>query len=110
MTEANTVETATAKMERINLRRRRAAHLTSVVTRELDRAQIPNEYRQDIFEAIFKIFEQEGVEVLTDFDRQHHGLPSRGPDGWTTDEIKALEFKRLESLTKPISPMILARE
>jgi hypothetical protein len=57
---------------------------------------------EELFDAAWKA----GVHVLTDGDRQAAGLPPRGPFGWTDDELRALEDKRLENLRRPV--MVLA--
>jgi hypothetical protein len=52
------------------------------------------------------LFRQDGVEVLTDYTRQEMGLPPRGPDGWTIEEIHAMERLRLERMMAPM-PMFI---
>jgi hypothetical protein len=52
------------------------------------------------------VLNEEGVEIITDYTRQEMGLPPLGPDGWTIEEIIALEQKRLEMLTKPIQHFV----
>lgn len=56
--------------------------------------------------AIHELLMTEGVEVMTDADRQQAGLPPRGPDGWTMDEMLAFEKYRLEWMIKP-RPMLI---
>ena len=46
---------------------------------------------------------EKGLEVISDYDREQAGLPRRGPDGWTADELVALEKSRLEMLFRPFS-------
>lgn len=104
------METAMQAMQRINLRHRRAMSLTSAVLKEIE-PFLDYEYRRrDIYDAIFHLFSQEGVDVLTDYDRQQHGLPPRGPDGWTVEEMMALEQRRLELLTNPPAPVFIRTE
>jgi len=86
---------------RMNLRRRRAEALTSAVMDKL-RDTIPYDNRNDVFYAMLEVFEQEGVEIVTDYIRQEAGLSPRGPEGWTLEELHALEEKRLEALMRPI--------
>lgn len=52
--------------------------------------------------ALLAVLMEEGVEALTDYDRQEVGLPPRGPDGWTIEEMIAMEKKRLEALMVPL--------
>lgn len=53
---------------------------------------------------------REGIEILSDQMRADIGLPPRGPDGWTVEEIIALEEKRLEIMRAPmvIQPVLAA--
>jgi hypothetical protein len=94
---------ATDQMLRIDLRRRRAEVLCHGVMQAIDPYLDRDASRRDIYEALMKLFHQEGVEVLSDYDRQQYGLPPRGPDGWTVEEIVALEEKRLEMLRRPLT-------
>ncbi len=63
----------------------------------------PRNHRREVTNKLYDLFATEGVEVLTDYTRQEAGLPPRGPDGWTLEEIIALEKRRLEILNRPIS-------
>ncbi len=57
---------------------------------------IDGEKWDDAREALFKLFYESGSEIVTDADRQICGLPPRGPDGWTLEEIVELERRRHE--------------
>lgn len=96
------MSTATHQIERMDLRRRRAMSLASAIMNKLEPYINDDAYR-GAYDALAELLGQEGVEVLTDHDRQAHGLPPRGPDGWTTDELIALERRRLELMTRPLS-------
>lgn len=96
------LKTATAQMERLNLRKRRADQIAALIFRAVD-PYVADECRNRAFRAITEALMIEGVELLTDYDRQQMGLPARGPDGWTVEEIVALERHRLELLTKPLT-------
>lgn len=49
---------------------------------------------------------QRGVEVLTDAYRASLGLPPRTTDGWTAEEIVALEQQRLKAMYEPMPPLM----
>ena len=89
-------------IERADLRQKRATMLASAVFREIDEYLRDDIRRNDVFDKLMDIFTQQGVEVLTDYDRQTCGLPPRGPDGWTAEELIALEENRLAALLAPI--------
>jgi hypothetical protein len=92
---------------RYDMRRMRAQQVLGYVMEALnpvfDRAEFdPHEIRRDTYDALAKLFMQEGVELLTEYHRQEMGLPPRGPDGWTVEEIIALEQRHLDALLRPI--------
>lgn len=92
-------------MHRVDLRRRRAEMLVGQIMRVIDdklNEEIPR-VRHDTHYALLELFMQEGIEVLSDYDRAAAGLPPRGPDGWTMDEIIAMEKYRLELLYRPLA-------
>lgn len=86
---------------RYDLRRQRATALTAAVLHELDR-HTPDDVREDVHNALMRVFTQEGVDILTDYTRAEVGLPPRGPDGWTVEEMVALERARLEVIARPL--------
>lgn len=64
-----------------------------------------------IFSELDQAMREAGVELLTDVIRSDLGLPPRGPDGWTDEEIRALETARLDAITRPIFlPISMAPE
>lgn len=90
-------------IERIDLRKVRADQaVTSILHYILDR-YVPSACREDAHRDLYQKFMEAGAEILTDAHRQEAGLPPRGPDGWTLEEIIALEKHRLEMLTKPLA-------
>ena len=102
-------ETASMQIRRQDLRARRAMSLASAVMDKIshlicDCGEEP--LRRVAHDAILDIFFQEGVEVLTDYDREQMGLQPRSPDGWTIDEIIALEKRRLEIMTRPLQMLV----
>lgn len=95
--------TALQMVQRVDARRRRAEAFLGAVLASLDPVIPDDNYlRRDIYDALLKLFVESGYEVISDYDRQQLGLPARGPDGWTAEEIVALEARRLEVLTRPI--------
>lgn len=101
-----TKETALQVSMRTNLRRRRAEMLAHEIMRRA-KPFIHYEARESFFYSLRELFEEEGVEVLTEHDRQQLGLSPRGPDGWTIEEMMALEKMRLDLLTRPLPPVVI---
>jgi hypothetical protein len=97
------------QIERINKRRMRAMSLTAQIMQLVGR-YIPDDPERDLLKdlhyELLEALERHGAEIVSDFDRQEYGLPPRGPDGWTMEEIIALEQKRLEALTRPLQMII----
>lgn len=113
MSDSNTPATTLQLMERINLRHRRVVSLAGEVSRALLKAlpdHVPRDTQSIVYGCLEELFVKLGVEVLTDFDRERLGLPPRGPDGWTAEEILALEGLRLEAMTRPLQMTIPASE
>jgi len=63
--------------------------------------------RGDVYNALMTTLMELGVEVITDDMRNQVGLPARGPDGWTPDELIALETARLDAITRPLAPIVI---
>lgn len=61
-----------------------------------------------VHEAILEILMAEGIEVLTDYDRMLMSLPARDAFGWTDDEIKVYENRKLEAMLKSFPHMIIS--
>jgi hypothetical protein len=62
---------------------------------ERDLSRIYDELAQKLYEA--------GAEIVTDDIRAQAGLPPRGPDGWTDEDLRALELARLNNLLRPLT-------
>ena len=61
---------------------------------------------REVHSVLYSVLMAEGVEVVTDSLRQEIGLPARGPDGWTPDELLAMEKIRLEIMSRPMPPVM----
>jgi len=103
------MRTATQEIMRIDLRRRRADLLAAAVFERLwprinaiHPDDLPDRVARVVHDTVLDVFSEQGVEVVTDHDRAAIGLPPRGPDGWTVEEMAALERRRLELLTAPL--------
>lgn len=98
------MSTALKALTRMDLRKVRAQSLAAAVMRAVDPLLDPENprVRRDAFDAIFEVLWQQGVEVLTDYTRSEARLPPRGEDGWTDDELQALEEARLAVLRRPM--------
>jgi len=101
---------AMQEMIRFDIRRRRAESLMAAVLSNLypcidatHPEDLPHRITSLVQEAMFEVMFEHGVEVLTDADREAAGLPPRGPHGWTIEELMALERRRLEVLTRPLT-------
>lgn len=101
------MRTASHEMERINLRHRRAIGLIAAVLNVLREHRLKRDILREVYNTLVDALMDEGVEVLTDYDRQQYGLPPRGPDGWTAEEIVALEKHRLDVLMRPLPTIML---
>jgi hypothetical protein len=99
-------DTATGISMRMNLRRRRSDEMLAAVLEKI-RPFIDHDQMKDVHYALLDLFMEKGVEVLTDYHRQELGLPTRDSEGWTREEIAALEWKRMEALLAPMAPMQL---
>lgn len=93
-------------VDRLDHRRVRADRLLASIMQAID-PWIDYERRSDVYYALRDILYREGVEVLTDYDREMAGLPARGPDGWTIEEIIAWDRRLLMQLMQPPMPMFV---
>lgn len=91
---------------RLNLRRQRAEAMTAAILNEISPFMDYEDRRRDIYYAIFELLNKEGAEVITDHTRQELGLPPRDGYGWTADEIRAYEMRRLELLLRPSTMLV----
>jgi len=97
-------------MERLDLRRARATRLVAALMHELVGVLPDDRYIiRDVHDTLMRVLSNEGIEVISDANRQVLGLPPRGPDGWTAEEIVAMERRRMDEMLRPIS-MVVPKE
>lgn len=103
---------ATDQIQRVDKRRLRAMALTAQIMQIVSK-YVPYDRERDLHRDLHyelqEALEKVGAEVVSDFDRQQYGLPPRGPDGWTMEEIIALEQRRMEIMLAPVPPLIISR-
>jgi hypothetical protein len=102
------MSTALEMSMRINLRRRRADALVAAVMKEIRYHLVDRDAEAEVARALRHVFYQEGIEILSDYTRAEIGLPPRGPDGWTLEEMHALERARLDAIMRPSQMVIPA--
>jgi len=104
-------QTATAirsrEIPRYNLREARARGLVAAVLHEIGPC-IDEGQMREVHHRLIELFFHKGVEVLTDHDRELAGLPPRDQDGWTADELRIHEARKLELLLRPLTVTIPA--
>jgi len=95
------------EFQRADLRKMRAQTMVYAVLEVLRRYTEPaREVQGRITADLMDMFRDKGVEVLTDFDRERYGLPKRSADGWSLEEIQAVEAKRLELMMRPAPTIV----
>lgn len=57
----------------------------------------------EAYDALAKALHDAGIDLLTDAMRAEIGLAPRDERGWTADETRAYEYKRIEAMLAPIS-------
>jgi predicted subunit of tRNA(5-methylaminomethyl-2-thiouridylate) methyltransferase len=96
---------------RVDYRRMRIQPLLHQILHIVSNHLSDDDYRRnairELHNELFDKLHEEGVEIVTDHTRAAMGLPPRGPDGWTAEEIMALEKRRLELMLAPIPPIVL---
>lgn len=88
-----------------DLRRMRAQRLTAEIMQEI-RPLLEDNSDRDIHRAIYDLLWRSGADVITDHDRRNAGLPDRGNTGYTEDELRILEARRIELMLNP-NPMLI---
>ena len=83
----------------------RAAYVLSVVWPAIKLYIRMDDY-QCVHNAILGALHNAGVDVISDDEREHYGLPPRGPEGWTKQELAALEMLTLQAILTPVPPVL----
>lgn len=89
-----------------DLRLRRADMLTAMVMNQIEpflRVDDEIDGRKHASRKLREFLHTLGVEVITDFERTQAGLPLRGQEGYTEEELHHLEDARREAMMRPIS-------
>ena len=87
-----------------DLRRIRAQRLTSAIMQEI--TPFLSEDKRDIHNAIYELLWRSGADMITDHDRREAGLPDRDNNGYTYEELRILENKRIELMLSPMQPFL----
>ncbi len=91
---------------RPNLRRLRASQLSAMVIQVVAKHADPDALNA-IHVELYQMFHDHGAELISDFDRQQHGMSPRGPDGWTAEEMLLLERFRVLALQNSMKPIMV---
>lgn len=98
------------QFHRPDLRYRRAQSMAAAIRQEIEPFLERGADQRALMDKLFALCMQRGVEVLTDADRITLGLSPRTTDGWTAEEIIALEHKRLAAMYEPLPSILVAKE
>lgn len=82
-------------------------HILHIVEKHLSAEDNRRNVMRDIAYELDEKFRSEGVEIITDALRSEAGLPPRGDDGWTIDELTVLERRRIELMMGPLPPLFV---
>ena len=93
----------------LDLRRRRALDATSMIM-QIVGSYVGYDRQRRCADEVYKHLYDIGVELITDEVRAVWGLPPRGPEGTTQQELHALEAKRFEAMTRPLSAFIVEKK
>jgi hypothetical protein len=103
--------TATATIPLDDMRRRKAdafvGYVLQIIRQHPAIRTLDREAHRQIANYLFDAAHKDGTELLGDYHRSELGLPPRGPDGWTREEIAMWENKRLEMMHALVIPQIL---
>ena len=94
-----------------DLRRVRAQVLEHLVMSIIDRHICDHgedDPRREIADKLFEELYNGGYEIISDYERERLGMPPRGEEGWTAEELIVLEKRRLDDLMKPHAPLLIA--
>lgn len=80
--------------------------ILQIVSKHLSDEDHRRNAMRDLHNELFDKLYEQGVEIMSDHTRAAAGLPPRGRDGWTQEELLALEQKRLEAITRPLQVFV----
>lgn len=86
------------------------SHILHIVGMHLNGEDNRRNALRDIAYELDEKFRAEGVEIITDATRSEAGLPPRGPDGWTLEELQILERRRIEAMYSTVPPVIIVKD
>lgn len=89
------------KMPMMDRRRIRADQILAAVLHAIE-PFVKDGEMNDAARSLTALLRTEGAEIVTDAMRADAGLPPRGPDGWTADELRAVEAHRLSLMLQPL--------
>lgn len=87
----------------LDVRRVRARQAASSIMALILDKYVPFACRDQAYEELHQKFIEAGAEIITDTHRVEAGLPTRGPEGWTFEELEVLEKRRFEQLIRPLT-------
>jgi hypothetical protein len=96
-------KTATSMMPFQHAHRRRRADMLAARIFSSIKDLVSDRARRHVYAAIIDTLMAEGAEVVTDEMRAQAGLPERGPDGVTTEELWLLEEFRIQAMQRPLT-------
>lgn len=92
---------------RPNMRMQRAQMFAAQVMRIIDRDICDHtedvRARQRLHSRLIDLFYSQGFDTVTDQDRTAAGLLLRDDDGWAPEELRAMELRRIEMLSRPMT-------
>lgn len=92
------------------LRRVRATQLTAHIMHLLSE-QIRDEgfldHRRDASNKLFEMFYETGADIIRDLDRRMTGLATRGPYGYTPEELRMIEDRKFLAMMEPIMALTM---
>ncbi len=93
-----------------NMRLDRANQLVAIISDMaedvLKRTDHPADFSRTLHTRLLDYLHDEGAEIITDRDRDAAGLAPRGLEGWTAEELRALELHRMEVMLRPMPPVL----
>lgn len=97
-----------SRIPRLDRRQTRASQMVGAVMHIIGpHLRDDKEAVRGAYEGLMDAFHTMGVEVLTDHTREQLGLSPRSGDGWTMEEIIAMEQKMLDIMSRPAPSFLM---